>query len=82
MINNDDVSSAIVIDNSFKTKSLLYSFNEFLLLSFDIYQDIKNIAFEKTNINLYGSTKSFYELIQSIVNDTTITFIIYCNALI
>ena len=62
IIINDDASSTIEIYDLFKTTLLLYFFNGFLSSSFSTYQDIRNVAFEKTNTSLYREAKSFHKL--------------------
>ena len=78
----NDALSAIKIYDLFKTTLLFYFFHDFLLSSLSTYQDIKNVALERTNTNLYRWTKLFYKLKQSTVDDTIIILIIYCNVLI
>ena len=76
---NNDASSTIKIFDLFETTSLFHFFNDSLPPSFNTYQDMRNVAFEKANISLYYWTKSFYKLIQSVADNTTTTLIIYHN---
>ena len=80
MIVSDDASSTIEIYDLLEATSLLHLLNDLLSLSLSTYQSIRNVALERANISLYRWAKSFYKLIQSTVDDTTTTLIIYRNA--
>ena len=62
MIVSDDASSMIEISDLFKTTSLFHFLNDFLSLSLNMYQDIKNAALERTNTSFYRWTKSLHKL--------------------
>ena len=60
---SDNASSAIEIYNLFKMILLFYFFNDSFPSSLNTYQDMKNIAFEKANINFCRRAKLFHKLI-------------------
>ena len=53
MIVSDNALSTIEIYDLFEIILSFHLFNDFLLSSLSIYQDMKNIALERTNTDLY-----------------------------
>ena len=62
MIINDGAPSMIKVFDLLEAMSLFHLFNDSLPSSLSTYQDMKNVALERTNTSLYRWAKSLHKL--------------------